>query len=435
MLKAWTIGLMGALACSATPQSGLHEGVIVKDEAWVLLEPKAVSSGQVISHSWSKRGKYLSTIRQELLINAETIRGQQDLQFRTVLAIYDLAKSTERIVYRSNSMQERLMISDWAHDEQSLYFTVQEPSKEPDLPVSARLIRASITGQSRTIESLLISKSTFFFAQAFPTQDAVIVQTADSEHRKAYVLTPQGKWPTVSFSNGNLFFDGSGKRIIVSTMAVSAAPSGAKPTRTYYELTQQGLTPTEATSRVYSPPDTPDVGLEYKISSKTETVGKLKRTINYLWLESRDASDYKRALVAVDAKNPEFSPAMNAISYQVQGMVLVRSMVKMDRKLFEEANLAAIRNQIMSNSKQSALAALMYSADHDDKFPMKELDYRSLFFPYLKDYGVVEDFVLVFPGGPANVPNPAETIMGYIKGPGGRAVAYMDGHVRWIKDP
>ena len=53
--------------------------------------------------------------------------------------------------------------------------------------------------------------------------------------------------------------------------------------------------------------------------------------------------------------------------------------------------------------------------------------------PYLKNDAAVQSFTYVGPdGGPlTGVTSPATTIMGYIAAPGGRAVVYVDGHVKW----
>jgi prepilin-type processing-associated H-X9-DG protein len=51
----------------------------------------------------------------------------------------------------------------------------------------------------------------------------------------------------------------------------------------------------------------------------------------------------------------------------------------------------------------------------------------------VKNSSILEGFVYTFKGGKlSDVDKPAETVLGYIEGPGGRAVAYLDGHVKWV---
>jgi prepilin-type processing-associated H-X9-DG protein len=86
----------------------------------------------------------------------------------------------------------------------------------------------------------------------------------------------------------------------------------------------------------------------------------------------------------------------------------------------------------ISDAKQVALAALMYAADYDDVLPANLGG--ELLEPYLKNGSIFDGFVFVFGGGDLKkVADPASTVLGYKDGPGGRAVAYLDGHVVWEK--
>lgn len=87
------------------------------------------------------------------------------------------------------------------------------------------------------------------------------------------------------------------------------------------------------------------------------------------------------------------------------------------------------------NAKQAALASLMYGADYDDVLPGAGQDIQDILAPYTKNADILKDFVYVFTGGDmSKVEKPAETVLGYIRHRGGRAVAYLDGHVVWIPD-
>jgi prepilin-type processing-associated H-X9-DG protein len=48
---------------------------------------------------------------------------------------------------------------------------------------------------------------------------------------------------------------------------------------------------------------------------------------------------------------------------------------------------------------------------------------------------MVNQFVYTFWGGNlAEIKEPSKEVMGYVPGPGGRAVTYLDGHVKWVKN-
>jgi prepilin-type processing-associated H-X9-DG protein len=113
---------------------------------------------------------------------------------------------------------------------------------------------------------------------------------------------------------------------------------------------------------------------------------------------------------------------------------------RLPRQEHEQMPTVAIWKKLATNAKLIADAALMYSADHDDTMPSAQDDVRSLLRPYLGndapfDGGGYGPFVYTLEGGSiADVQNPSDKMMGYIPGPGGRAVVFADGHVRWIED-
>ena len=69
---------------------------------------------------------------------------------------------------------------------------------------------------------------------------------------------------------------------------------------------------------------------------------------------------------------------------------------------------------------------LMYSNDMDDMLPgAGSLDALG---PYLGDQSILDNFMYTPPGdlNLLHIGSPAETMIGYIDGPGGRAIAYSD---------
>ena len=75
----------------------------------------------------------------------------------------------------------------------------------------------------------------------------------------------------------------------------------------------------------------------------------------------------------------------------------------------------------------------MCASDYDDKFPSNGTGWQDNVMPYSKDRGVLNAFTSTYSGGDRS--NPSDTDLGYVDGPGGRAVAYLDGHVRWVPNP
>lgn len=93
------------------------------------------------------------------------------------------------------------------------------------------------------------------------------------------------------------------------------------------------------------------------------------------------------------------------------------------------------REEAIMAAKQVGLALIMLSVDYEDKLPSNSADWQKMASPYLKNKDAIGRFVYQFRGGDATaVKEPAKEVMGYVPGPGGRAVTYMDGHVKWVKN-
>jgi prepilin-type processing-associated H-X9-DG protein len=140
-------------------------------------------------------------------------------------------------------------------------------------------------------------------------------------------------------------------------------------------------------------------------------------------------------LIAGDGRNPMVNADHTAVSYVTKAGVMVRPIVEVPIELYENGITAAERAKILSEAKQCALAYIIYAADYDNVVPGADSNWSKLLGPYLKNDSLLNGFVITFNGGNlGDVSSPAETVMGYKLGPGGRAVAYLDGHVKWQKN-
>ena len=132
-----------------------------------------------------------------------------------------------------------------------------------------------------------------------------------------------------------------------------------------------------------------------------------------------------------------------AIPGTVGGAVWAAPLLRVPRESFLQARRAALRQVAISNARQIGLSLRMYLQDYDETFPPGDGSVNDAIYPYLKNRDLFNNpatgqagfsFSL---GGEAlsSIQNPAETIMGYLTGPGGRAVMYADGHVKWEQNP
>lgn len=164
-------------------------------------------------------------------------------------------------------------------------------------------------------------------------------------------------------------------------------------------------------------------------------IGKKTEVANGVWLMSTLASDHQFALVAADCKKPVIAPDRSAIAYMDSGNVFVRELLTLGKGEFDALLEQEEQNEAMSKAKQMATAIHIYMADYDDVFPPQE-GFADLIMPYVKNRAMVDGFTYTFDKRSATgIAEPAETVIGYVRGRKGRAVAYADGHVRWIKNP
>ena len=131
----------------------------------------------------------------------------------------------------------------------------------------------------------------------------------------------------------------------------------------------------------------------------------------------------------------EFSPDNTFVVYKDAGALLVRDIKPIDTLLAKKLLNDDMKAKAISNAKQVALGFLMYGADMDDILPGAE-GWENKLDPYMKDRDLMKQFNYTFRGGDmTGIDSPATTELGFVVGPGGRAVAYVDGHVKWIPNP
>ncbi len=175
-----------------------------------------------------------------------------------------------------------------------------------------------------------------------------------------------------------------------------------------------------------------------KVSDVREKIGdpKLGLRAPTVVIAAVKGKDLEPALVTSDGNKGELAPGLKAVSYASQGAFMVRGLVKVPLEAYRKAKKAARIAMLVSNAKQVALGLIMYSNDYDDNMLSNQGNWQSAVMPYIMNQDIMDGFNYTFSGGlTTGVADPANTEMGYFDGPGGRAVAYMDGHVQWVPKP
>ncbi len=144
----------------------------------------------------------------------------------------------------------------------------------------------------------------------------------------------------------------------------------------------------------------------------------------------------RSGIVTTDGNQGQLSPTETAIAYVSLGSTYVRKLTPFDTALYAELQMRQARTAALSQAKQIAMATMMYCADNGDNFPANDGAFGDRVSRYLKSRDLLNGFVYTFGGGnAANIDSPTTTRLGYVSGPGGRAVVYVDGHAKWETNP
>ncbi len=266
--------------------------------------------------------------------------------------------------------------------------------------------------------------------------DAVTQKTPQFSLR---TLSADGTWgpliklPATHFVSGRKGWSVDGSELLLECQVYGQPGGRPVPMVLHFNpATGETYETTGAMASYEPPPSKSDVALERKTIVLEE--GSAKRPTQSWWLRSKTETERPVAFVAEHADLAVLPMGDKYIAYLQNGVVFVRQIIELNLQQYESMFSAAQRSALLSNAKQVGLAAIMYAMDHDEVIP-DGIDPTRDFMPYLRNEKVLSGFVWVFPGGKlSDIKNPAETMMGYIEGPGGRAVTYMDGHVKWVPD-
>jgi hypothetical protein len=154
--------------------------------------------------------------------------------------------------------------------------------------------------------------------------------------------------------------------------------------------------------------------------------------VSGLYLHSVTAKSSRDVLLSAGAHDPVINPTHDAVLFSVDHTLRTVRIVKAPADSLDRLK-KALKWQAISYAKQAGLATIMYAGDNDDQYPSG----KESISPYLKSDDILDGFVYTLSGNlnASQIESPAETVMGYVEGPGGRAVVYTDGHSKWINDP
>jgi hypothetical protein len=343
-------------------------------------------------------------------------------------------------VWSAKGRAARIETVEWLSSGDCVFLITTTQQKEEDEPTS-HLLRYDCSTAKLSEVATTRDGNSYFLIDASPIEPFALVTLCG--------LSPEGKETTtvrVCRTTGGLGppvllpadmaivvpdFDERGQPLLIHHQRVVEANGRIRLIPTYLALN----TATGAATLLTEKPKT------YRYSDKPEPLeiwslepikvlsGEVKP------VAVREFGGKSTALVAGDADLCELAPNCQAISFAKGGLCFVRPIWKITKAEYEAIADRAARTKIMSELSQIGKALLMYAGDNDDKLPSKGDDLRELLVPYTANESVFDGFEYTYGGGLINsIANPADTVLGFKIGPGGRAVLYADAHVRWLKN-
>jgi prepilin-type processing-associated H-X9-DG protein len=228
--------------------------------------------------------------------------------------------------------------------------------------------------------------------------------------------------------------------------AAAGDPSGQPRVRAFLlstgELTDVAKRPALYTA---SPPKAPFTIAASTVKADNKSPGKglaqdpFAPEIHSLWLEQPDQTLGKRMMLAADADQFTLSPKLDAAAYQNSEGAFVVPLDRVPSTVITAAHERAQISEALNDGKQVALALIRSGNDKGAVFPAAGADLGAELGSYLKDPSILAGnggFHYTFAGGAfGGIESPSDTPLGYYDGPGGRAYAYADGHVKWVPTP
>lgn len=150
------------------------------------------------------------------------------------------------------------------------------------------------------------------------------------------------------------------------------------------------------------------------------------------------SSSFSRSRITIseDARFGEISDSEEWVVFSAHGAGFAIQLTPIDLEAARKALLKHAKENALSFAKQAGTASAIYAADYDGFLPLSGSHARDALMPYLKNRDMLDSVVWTNMTGQNSdkLNDPAGTILGYVLGPGGRAVLYADTHVVWVPD-
>jgi hypothetical protein len=443
------------LACASALGQGPTDHVVTAKRALLLGEPRIAVGQNVCSYSTSPSGRYLVAVRE--------VPSPAPVDFQRQFVPPPLGKQivvwdsqtgqTKEIALDEETLLQTLRV-EWflGTDRAVVSLTYRNTSANPIISGERRPHQATETPgkdaflldpAKASLQKLASVKRDFgedWSISLSPVAPLAVKATSVSgergpDHLALQTLHPDGKWgaevrlPNEMVVLGESGWSPDGRTFQVVVTQQTEGRTYEKRVLLFYPTTGSFETVNPPVAQFSPPVVESDVLLSRDVTSLEEAAGP--RSVQTWWLKSTAPSERPATLVSEHAVYALLPAGEKFVAYVVNGTVFTRQIVELDLRQYREARMAAVKTEAISKAKQAALASIMYSVDHDDSLP-PGLDPMRDLLPYAKNSSILEGFEVEFGGGSLlDVKDPSTTVLGYIQTDYGRAVAYIDGHVKW----
>jgi|GEM_PF-6108864 hypothetical protein len=404
--------------------------VRVKNKAYFVSPPNPAGGGLTSRAVWSPDSRFVLSVRTAInwaTVNIAAPPTENRGSEQTEVSLYDVTNRRLTVAVRL-PIEVRVSEVDWLVGGGLALVTATKSDQErPDYLLYA--VYRGGTGQNL----LQVNEPIRVFSS--PAAPFALIGIGETTLR---ILTPDSRLSNAIPLPGALdtvTWDTSGQPVLY--VRAGLAPAGRPaPTMAKLDMATGRLVPVTEDPETWDEP--PSTVFDITAGTVPVPLPRGSGTFNMVVLQDAHANsqedDKGTAIVSTDGRFAQMSPDGKWLLYVSRGIPVVSRVMPVDLKLYEDQMRAMEKTRLISNAKQTALAILMYAADNNENTPPFG-NFQDQIYPYVRNRDTMAGFVLVLGGADlSKVQNPTTTVLGYIAGPGGRAVAYADGSVRWLND-
>ncbi|HEY3268273.1 MAG TPA: hypothetical protein VGM37_15240 [Armatimonadota bacterium] len=293
-------------------------------------------------------------------------------------------------------------------------------------------------GAAAEIASVWMGPSTYLIVS--PRGPYAVAFSGGEDVSKAVIIGPNGAsnpidLPTGEY-NGAWRWSANGAALAAEYHPYAKSPED-KPASVWVELDARTATlklnVPKPTAVAEPEPPVPPFGVPEVRARYTGPFGA--QPVHPLWLVETGGAGPEHFLLHPDGHSAVISPRWDGVCYLSDGMLFVRPLVRTPRTEYMQRKAAAARKAASENARQIGVALRMYSDDYDNQYPLPGDDMKVRVGPYIRDpdiWDAVGGFHYAFAGGSLKGADPAVTEIGYYDVPGGRVIAYGDGHAAFV---